>query len=281
VLLSDHEYGAVVRIWNRACQKAGAAVKTARLPLPLTTAADTVASVMDATNERTRLIVVSHITSPTAVILPVREICQAARQRGIAVAIDGPHALAQTDVAIEALGCDFYTASCHKWLSAPFGSGFLHVAPRHQQHIRPPTLSWGRLPPHSIGSWADEFLWSGTRDYSAYLSIPAAIEFIEGIGLENFRLRTHALARYARQRIVELTGLEPIVPDSRDWYGCMAHVPLPAGDRQSLQDALWRQHGIEVPIVDWNGGRFARVSCHLYNNAEQIDALVTALRALL
>jgi isopenicillin-N epimerase len=281
VLLTDHEYAAVVRIWTRACQQAGATLKIARLPLPFSTVNETVDCLLAAAGERTRLIVLSHITSPTAVILPVAEICRAARERGIAVAIDGPHALVQTEVAIDALGCDFYTASCHKWLCAPFGSGFLHVAPRHQPSIRPPVLSWGRLPPHSPASWSDEFLWSGTRDYSAYLTIPAAIDFIEAVGLENFHRHAHALARYARQKIVELVGLEPIVPDSPRWYGSMAHVPLPPGDRQALQDALWREYAIEVPIVDWNGGRYVRVSCHLYNDARQIDRLVAALAALL
>ena len=231
--------------------------------------------------ERTRLLVVSHITSPTAVILPVAEICLAMRGRGVAVAIDGPHAPVQTTVAIDSLGCDFYTASCHKWLSAPFGSGFLFVAPPQQKRIRPPLLSWGRLPPLEPTSWSDEFLWTGTRDYSAYLTIAAAIDFSEQVGLEAFRLRTHRLARYAREQLVGYFGREPIVPNSPQWYGSMAHVPLPDGDRKSLQDALWQQFHIEVPIVAWNGARYVRVSCHLYNHEQQIDQLVAALRKLL
>jgi isopenicillin-N epimerase len=280
VLLTDHEYGAVVRIWERACRRAGASVRIARLPLPLESVEETVAAIEAGATERTRLLVVSHITSPTAVILPVEEICLAMRKRGVAVAIDGPHAPVQTKVAIDALGCDFYTASCHKWLSAPFGSGFLFVAPSHQQQIRPPLLSWGRLPPLAPASWADEFIWSGTRDYSAYLAISAAIDFSELVGLETFRQRSHSLARYAREQLVELTGLEPIVPDSPRWYGSMAHVPLPAGDRKELQDSLWQRYRIEVPIVAWNDGRYVRVSCHLYNHPQQIDQLVAALREL-
>src|SRR4051794_30336183 len=143
VLLTDHEYGAVHRIWQRACDRAGAMKRTVELPLPFRSAAETTDALFAAATDRTRLIVVSHISSPTAVILPVAEICRRARQRGIAVVIDGPHAIAQTPLNIAELGCDFYTASCHKWLSAPFGSGFLYVAPQHQSRIRPPVLSWG------------------------------------------------------------------------------------------------------------------------------------------
>lgn len=281
VLLTNHEYGAVERIWNRACQAAGAARKTVELPLPFTTAEETVERILTAITPRTRLIVISHITSPTAVTLPVKLLCTAARERGITTCIDGPHALVQEDVALDALGCDFYTASCHKWLSAPFGTGFLYAAPEHQARIRPPYLSWGRLPPTRPSSWADEFLWSGTRDYAAIFAIPAAIDFIESIGLATFRDHARRLACYAREQLVQLTGLTPIVPDHPDWYCSMAHVPLPPGSRQPLQDQLWQQFRIEVPIVEWNGGRYIRVSCHLYNDAAQIDELVRGLRSLL
>jgi isopenicillin-N epimerase len=299
VLLTDHEYGAVKRIWQRACERAGACVTTTELPLPFRTADETVAAIFAAATQRTRLLVVSHITSPTAVILPVQVICDEARRRGIAVAIDGPHAIAQVPVAIDSLGCDFYTASCHKWLSAPFGSGFLCVAPRHQSAVRPPVLSWGRIPPTKISAWSDEFVWAGTRDASAYLAVPAAIEFLEAVGLDRFRTRTHALAQYARQQLVALTGLSPIVPDDPAWYGTMAHVPLPpvgqsvasrdATERPDegcpisnpLQHTIWRELGIEVPVVEFRGVRYLRVSCHLYNTTDHVDRLVRGLARLL
>jgi len=288
VLLTDHEYGAVKRIWQRACEKADANVRIVELPLPFRAAAETTDAIFAAVTDRTRLIVVSHITSPTAVILPVAEICSQARSRGIAVAIDGPHAVAQLPVAIEHLGCDFYAASCHKWLSAPFGSGLLYVAPRHQARVRPPVLSWGRLPPASASSWSDEFVWSGTRNPAAYLAVPAAISFLEQINLDSFRARTHALAQYARRQICELTQLEPIVPDNAAWYGSMAHVPLSATTTNEtcavanpLQHTIWQRYGIEVPIVDFRGRRYIRVSCHIYNDRSQIDRLVVALKELL
>lgn len=306
VLLTDHEYAAVQRIWGRACDKAGASARTVELPIPFRAAQETVDAIFAAATDRTRLIVVSHVTSPTAVILPVMDLCRAARERGIAVAIDGPHAVAQVPLLIDELGCDFYAASCHKWLSGPFGSGFLHVAPRWQARVRPPVLSWGRIPPTRIESWSDEFVWSGTRNPAAYLAVPAAIEFLEQVGLEAFRARTHWLAQHARRRLIELAQIEPLVPNDSAWYGSMAHVPLPpvagtllvplaSGGARSvpaardescpvsnpLQHTIWRRLGIEVPIVDFRGQRYIRLSCHLYNDTAQIDRLVTGLGQLL
>ncbi len=282
VLLTDHEYGAVLRIWKRACAKAGAEEPViAELPLPAESPGQIIDAIASRITDRTRMIVVSHITSPTAWTLPVAEICAMARRRGIAVCVDGPHALVQLPVDLDALDCDFYTASCHKWLCAPFGSGFLYVSPRQQAQVQPPVLSWGRLPPTEIRTWDDDFAWIGTRDPSAFLAIKPAIEFIESVGLETFRQKTHSLARYARQRLVELTRQTPWIPDSMDWYVSMASVPLPPGNAAQLQDELWRQYQIEVPIVDWKGQRSIRVSCHLYNDTKEIDALVSALAELL
>jgi isopenicillin-N epimerase len=113
------------------------------------------------------------------------------------------------------------------------------------------------------------------------LAAPAAIELLERVGLAKFRARTHCLARYARQRLVELIRHLPHVPDSEEWYGSMASVPLPPGDARALQNALWQKHGIEVPIVEHNGERSIRVSCHLYNKRNDVDVLIDALGALL
>lgn len=282
VLLNDHEYGAVLRIWQRACRRAGAAEPVvAEFPRPLEDPADLVESLMAAATERTRLIVVSHVTSVTGLILPVAEICAAARQRGIAVCIDGPHALAQTTVALDALDCDYYTASCHKWLCAPFGTGLLYVHPRRQRQIEPATLSWGRWDPaREESDWRDEFLWQGTHDPSGYLSISAAIDFIDQIGMEAFRRRAHYLTSYARQRIAAVTGQPPLARGDH-WYCAMAQMPLPAGDRTGLQAALSEQHGIEVPINVWHDRRSIRVSAHVYTQRHEIDQLADALQALL
>ena len=285
VLFTDQEYGAVLRIWRRRCERSQAKVVVQHMPRPITSVDEQVTALMAGVTERTKLIVVSHITSQTAVIFPVEAICREAANRGVPVCIDGPHALAMIEINLRRIGCDFYCASGHKWLSAPFGSGFLFVAKRRQQKLSPPMLSWGGSVSGRPAHWQDEFRWLGTRDPAPFLAMPTAIEFLERFGLENFREQTHELAKYARQRVVELTGLEPPIPDSREWYGSMIALPLasngPApkqGIRDQLQTPLWEKFGIEIPIIHWRGERLIRVSCHLYNTREQIDLLIDALR---
>jgi len=279
VLLNNHEYGSVKRIWERQAERCGAGCVSVDLPEPLQSAEQVIQALLQGVTGNTRLLIISHITSPTGIILPVQEVCQAFRERGIAVAIDGPHAPAQVDLRLDELGCDFYTASCHKWLGAPLGTGFCFAHPDWHDHMRPPLKSWGRLLPALPQTWSDEFIWSGTRDPTPYFSIPAAIELMQSIGLENFRRRAYWLAGYARQQLCELTGQTPLAPDS--WYGCMAHVPLPSGDHSRLQEQLWARNGIEVPIIDFEGRWFVRTSSHLYNHRDQYDTLVRALHELI
>lgn len=286
VLLNDHEYGAVLRIWRAAAAAAKANVVTAQIPVPIHTSDDVLEPLFAAVTERTKLIVVSHVTSPTAIVFPVAEICRRAKKLGIAVCIDGPHAIAMRDVSLKNLGCDFYCASLHKWLSAPLGTGFLYVAPKWQAKVETPIVSWGRSVGGLPAKWQDELNWLGTRNPAAFLAVPAAIRFLEGFGVARFQAETHELAREARQMLEAVTGWESLVPDSPDWFGSMITVPLPAGGpRRSqsnamdpLQQALWEQHRIEVPIVDWHGRRYIRVSCHLYNTRDDLEHLRNGLQ---
>lgn len=288
VLLTDHEYGAVVRIWGRACAKAGAKVVTARLPFPQRSREELVERLFERVTDRTRLIVASHVTSQTATIFPLEEICRRAQERGVAVCVDGPHAVAQVPLNLSQLGCDYYAASCHKWLSAPLGTGFLYVRGRHKSGLQPVVTSWGRSISGRDASWKDEFHWSGTYDPSSYLAIADAVRFLEQIGIEAFRSQTHALARLARERVAAVTGGEALTPDSTDWYGSMVTVTLPNVPRSDawpglphpLQAALWEQFQIEVPVFEWQERLCLRVSCHLYNSPADIDRLVGALGQL-
>jgi isopenicillin-N epimerase len=286
VLCNNHEYGAVLRLWERVCGRTGAKLVVADLPPPLRSVDELVDAMLSSITSRTRLLVFSHVTSPTAVVFPAAQVCKAARQREVAVCIDGPHAVAMLPFELRSLDCDFYCASCHKWLSAGFGSGFLYVNPRWHPTVRPAIVSWGRTPLGEEPSWRDEFHWLGTRDPSAWLSVTAAIEFLQETSVDDFRRRTHELACYARWKISELTGLEPLVADDAAWYGSMITLPLPPGEAEPLQRAIWEVHGIEVPVIDWPpdgkpSRRWIRVSCHLYNDEEQINRLAGALRGML
>ena len=280
VLTNDHEYEAVIRVWQRACERADATPPiVVDLPKNLSDPAEITSALFERVTSKTKLIIVSHITSSSAILFPVAEICAEARRQGIAICVDGPHAPVQAPLSIESLGCDFYTASCHKWLSAPFGTGFLYVAPQHHHQFAPSQLSWGRLPPTPRLNWADEFVWPGTRDPTSYFSIPTAIEFIESVGMESFRTWSHQLAQYARQRLEGLFNVESLTPDSEDWYGSMVSVPLPDSVSADLQQRLWANHQIEVPLPHVGQRNFIRVSCHLYNRRDQIDFLCDAIEA--
>lgn len=286
VVLTDHEYGAVRRLWSRKCEQAGAWLVTAELPFPLDTTDNVVSAVMSATNENTRLIVVSHVTSQTAAVLPVEEICAAARKREIPVCIDGPHAVAMREINLRDIGCDFYTASCHKWLCAPFGSGFLYVHPKWQSRLRPVITSWGGSIAGHDRSWKDDFNWLGTRDPAPLLSIPAAIDFLEEQGLDRFRRHGHQLAQYARNQLADNFQAQAVLPDSEQWYGTMITVRLPEppgwqpathGRIDDLQQRLRDDHRLEAPVFGWNGHRCLRVSAHLYNSRADIDRLIDAI----
>lgn len=277
VLLTDHEYGAVKRIWQRRCDRSSAVARTVTLPMPFEDPERVVDAILSACTERTRLVVFSHITSPTAVILPVANICAALRQRNIASCVDGPHALLQERVQLNRLDCDFYTASCHKWLCAPLGSGFVYVHPRWSDRIEPMRLSWGLLPPAQPQDWTDELTWIGTRDYSPYMALPAAIRFFSHFDYERLDARNHELACYARRALCNITDSQPVTPESREWMGWMTAVWLPPGDYGDLQQSLWERHGIEVPIYHFAGRYLVRVSCHLYNSTHDIDRMMRAL----
>ncbi len=278
VLLNDHEYGAVRRVWQRKCDSVGASLVTATLPMPFESQQQIVDAILAGVNERTKLVILSHITSPTAVCLPVETLCEQLSQREVATCIDGPHALLQETVKLYRLPCDFYVASCHKWLCAPVGSGFIYAAPKWHGQIKSLRLSWGRVQPKRPESWTDELLWTGTRDYSAYLTVPHAIRFFESFDTDKLDQRNHALACYARERLSQLPGAEPVTPEGREWFGWLVAVWLPAGDHSTLQQRLWQRHKIEVPIVHFRQRYLVRVSCHLYNTTHDIDYLLRALR---
>lgn len=278
VLVTNHDYGAVQRIWEHTCRDRGARLQICNIPTPIQSSDDWCDAILANVSSRTRLAVFSHVTSPTAMVLPVVQLCEQLRQRGIVTCIDGPHAIAMQPLDIQALDCDFYTASCHKWLCGPFGSGFLYAHPRVQAEIRPAVISWGRPLTDAEYGWQDEFRWQGTRDYAAKLAVATAVEFITEAGLEQFRQQTHAMARYARERIGDVFGLPHLTPDSPRYYGSMVAVPLPPGEAQPLQDILWTDHRIEVPIIEWEAQRLIRVSCHLYTTRDEIDQLVSALQ---
>ncbi len=282
ILTTDHEYGALDRTWRFLAQKSGAIYKQQHIPLPVTTPGDLVELFWSGVTPRTRVIFLSHITSPTALIFPVKEICQRAQQAGILTVIDGAHALGQIPLDLQELGADFYSSNAHKWLLAPKGSAFLYARRNVQHLVEPLVVSWGwQSERPSASRFIDEQEWQGTRDIAVFLSVPAAIQFVQEHNWPRVREECHAMAQYARVEITKVTGLEPISPDSPEWYAQMVALPLPPCDAVALKTQMYDEYRVEVPITTWNGKPFVRVSIQGYNNKEDVDALIQALDTLL
>lgn len=280
ILTTDHEYGACDYAWGWVCEQTGARYVRVPIPLPVTTHADFVERMWSAVTPRTKVIYLSHITSPTALIFPIQELCRRARQAGILTVIDGAHAPGQIPVDLTAIDADFYTGNLHKWLCAPKGSAFLYARPEYQAWLVPPTISWGWTPDRTYITAHQQ---QGTRDPSAYLTVPEAIRYLAEHDWDSVRAECHALIRETRLRVAELTGLDPIAPDDQGWYMQMATMPLPVepSQWQAFKTCLYDEHRVEAPIISWGGRVFIRISAQGYNTRHDMDRLIEALRTLL
>ena len=258
VLATNLEYGACDLAWNHVRHRAGARYVRADVD-----------RLFEGVTERTRAVFVSHITSETALLLPVEDIVARARSEGLVTIVDGAHAVAQVDLDLTALAADFYAGTCHKWLCAPKGSGFLYVRPEWQECTHAPIVSWGYEEP-------DSFIWrtqkQGTRDQSAYLTVPAAIEFFRE---HDSRERCVELAREARRQLCDLLGTEPLAPEEQILQ--MASVRLPHAD-PTLTQRLFDEHRIEIPTMG-SDDELLRISVALYTEREDVERLLDALHA--
>jgi isopenicillin-N epimerase len=279
VVTTDHAYPAVRNALARTCELAGADLVEVHIPLPLPKDDDIVDAVSSALTERTRLLLVDHVTSPSGAILPVGGIVRACRTAAVPVMIDGAHAPGMLPVDVDALGADFWTGNLHKWVCAPKGSAVLWVAEAQRDRIRPLVTS------HGAGrGFRAEFDWTGTHDPTPYLAAPAAIAFMEGLGWDRVMRHNHALAVYGRDTVASAIGTEEQVDPER--FGSMSLVAVPAGiapdaDRAlAFQEQLFAEHRIEVPVMSWDGRGFVRLSAQVYNAPLEYDRLGSALATM-
>jgi isopenicillin-N epimerase len=274
ILTTDHEYGALDMTWDWMCGKVGAQYIHHHIPLPVTFHADVVDSFWSAVTPRTKVIFLSHITSPTALIMPVKEICARAREAGILTVIDGAHVPGHIPLDLADIGADIYSGNCHKWLCAPKGAAFLHVRPEQQEWIESLTISWGWK---GESTFVSRNQWQGTRDIAAFLAVPAAIEFQQQHDWKSVRARCHELARETRARIADLTNLEPISPDSPEWFAQMVTCQIPIDDPIAVKARMYDEFKVEAPLVTWQDKQMIRVSYQGYNNHDDLKRLMLAL----
>jgi isopenicillin-N epimerase len=286
VLATDHEYGACDATWRRVCAERGAGYRRVEVPLPFQRE-DFVDRVLAQAGPRTRMVFASHITSTTALVFPVAELCAAARERGLLTLIDGAHAPGQIGVDLDAIGADFYTGNAHKWLCAPKGSAFLHARPEHHERLHAAVTSWGYAEGTGGHAGFDAYLgrstlerrlqWQGTRDIAAWLAVPAAIGFHQRPEVAARRAQCHPMGVALMHRVAQRTGLPTIARDGD--FAQMLPLPVASGDADALRRRLFERHRIEVPVTAHGGRMFVRVSVQTYNGEADLRRLEQALAA--
>jgi isopenicillin-N epimerase len=294
VLVTTHVYNACNNALLVNAERAGARVVVANVPFPLRASAEVVQALLKHVSPNTRLALVDHVTSPTGLVFPIQEIVEALGARGVDVLVDGAHAPGMVPIQLDRLGAAYYTGNCHKWLSTPKGSAFLHVRKDRQKHIRPLSISHGtnsRRTDRSRFQLEFENL-CGTDDPTPYLCIPTALKFWEGAlpgGFAEVMATNRALALEARRLLCDAAGVAPPAPE--EMIGALAAIPLPDDPRPpgpqarelALQAALRESAGIEVPVFPFPAPphRVIRVAAQLYNTVDEYRLLATELRRLL
>ena len=288
VLTTDHAYQACRKTLEFVAARRGAAVRVARVSFPIAGPGDVEEAVLAAVTPCTRLALVDHVTSPTALVLPIAEIVAKLRERGVECIVDGAHALGMLPLELDRLGAACYTANAHKWLCAPKGSAFLHVRHDFRNRIRPLVVSHGHDPASTMVRFREEWDWTGTDDPTPYLSIPECLRVLGGLlpgGWPELMQRNHALALRGRSIVGEVLGVAP--PCAEEMIGSIASLPLPAARPGSpvarlshtALSAWMRERGIEPWFFPWPcaGGKVVRLSAQIYNHEGQYRALAKLL----
>lgn len=308
LLIDDHAYNAAANMLRFAAERDRARLIVAEVPFPCPSPASAVEPILARITPRTRLALVSHVTSPTALVFPIERLARALSARGVELLVDGAHAPGMVPLdlaALEAAGVTYYAGNGHKWLCGPKGSGFLWVRRDRQPSIRPLAISHGASTTRRDRSrFRLEFDWTGTADPSAYLALPAALRFMGALmpgGWPELMATNRSLALEGRDLILERIGGPPPAPDAM--IGAMAAIPLPAPhselpaagavsplDDDPLQALLRERWRIEVPVITWPqpwrsapgpAGRLVRISAPPYASSAQFDYLGGALAELL
>jgi isopenicillin-N epimerase len=290
ILTTNHEYNACMNSLNVTAERTGAKVVSAVVPFPVAGPADVVEPVVAAVTPRTRLALISHVTSATAIVFPIREIVAELQSRGVDVLVDGAHAPALLELDLDSIGAAYYAATGHKWICSPKGTGLLHVRKDKQPGIRPLVISHGTNDPRAdVPLFRREFDWQGSNDPTGFLSMPVAVSTLDSLGengLAGLRERNHNLALRAQGMLCEVLDLKAPVPEPM--LSAMTAVPIDhrfpgAQERAQLEASLRDTFGIEVPLMRLRARTdepyrwLIRVSCQAYNDESDIEQLRTAL----
>jgi len=280
ILTTDHEYGAMDRMWQFICQKRGSKYVRQPLRLPIESKEQVIETIWSGVTNRTKVLFISHITSPTALTMPLKELTIRAKDAGIILLVDGAHGPGQVPIDLEEMGIDFYSGNCHKWLLTPKGCAFLYARPEVQSLIEPLIVSWGNKSVED-SPFIQENEFQGTRDIAAYLSVSAAIKFWQKDEWQAILKKCHELTLSARSQLIEVTGLDPICPGNDGWFQQMVAQPLPTMDRELFKQRLYDEFNIEIPVMECRDKSLIRISIQGYNTEQDVEKLMVALAKLL
>ena len=275
ILTTSHEYGAIDKTMAFVAQKSGATIVRHHVAVPYTTDEAFTDAFFENVTDKTKVIYLSHITSPSALIFPVAQICRRARERGIFTIVDGAHVPGQLPLDLTAIGADVYSGNFHKWLCAPKGSAFLHVRQEHHTMIDPLIISHGW---YDGADFHEQNQWQGTRDIASYLTVPTAIDYCQEHNWEQIRIACHELATMTQTRLCGDFGLPPL---SEGQFSQMVSIPLPDCDMAVVKERLYDEFRVEVPLTSVDDKPYVRVSFQAYNSAEDAQALIDGLHAIL
>jgi len=280
VLSTSHIYGALNRSWEYICDKNNARFIKAKIPFPIQSKEEFLRCILNAVTDNTKVIFLSHITSMTAMKFPVEEVIQFAKEKKILTIIDGAHVPGHISLDIKKLDADIYTGACHKWMCTPKGVSFLYVRKEVQEDIHPLVVSWGW---ESENPGPSEFLdwheWQGTRDMSAFLTIPAAVKFLEEHNWLEVARKCREQVLQTRNQFLDLLSISPPCPDS--WLCQMASIPLPIEDADTFKRTLMEKYHIQVPVFRWQGKTYLRYSIQGYNSEDDLEKLLIAVKEIL
>ena len=278
VLSTDLEYGAMDRTWNYYCGKAGARFVRQHIDLPVTDKQSFIDQFWKGYTSNTKAIFISQITSSTSLIFPVKEICDMAKERGLLTIVDGAHVPGHIPLDLAELKADIYTGACHKWMMTPKGCSFLYVKPEFQKLFDPLVVSWGyqaAMPSHS--QFLDYHQMQGTRDFSAFLTVPHAIAFMKEHNWAQVAADCRKLAHSNYQRFCALLGSAPLAPVSDEFLGQMCSIPINTPQPEKLQRLLFDEYKIEIPVMRHEARTFIRYSINAFNSQADLDKLYDAL----
>lgn len=282
ILTTDLEYGAMDRTWNYYAKQYGYTYRRQHIRLPLQSSEDFEEDFWAGLNRNTRVIFISQITSSSALILPVENICRKARELGLLCIVDGAHAPGQIPVDLRHLNADFYTGACHKWMMAPKGASFLFARREVQDMLDPLVVSWGYESSQPSGSrFIDYHQQQGTRDLSAFLTVPACIRFLEKNKWEKVSARCRNTVHSSAPHFAELLGTKLLAPLRDEFIGQMCSFPINTKHPEKLKDDLYKKYRIEIPVMVHGDQVFLRYSIQAFNTEEDLQALEHALTDLL